>query len=694
MIHLSTRQSRPRHGAIRRRPLFLSLSLTLVLVASIGGFAAGSPAIAVSTRASVRTEIPGGFGSWAELWGMQQKINDALREIRAAADAIGSDGYGGAYAAPENRELRLYWHGPMPAAVAKVVEAQRQIVPVRVLPAKYSKKLLDAEVQRIGAEVRAAGLNVAEVGPKTDGSGVLVLMRSKGSAPSARASSALRSVSVDIEIDDAADRASALLSKNRRDDKPLYQAGARTDECTTGFAVWRQGRSMLLSAAHCYPAGASVLDGGGDLVGRVVDRSEVNDTLIIDAGARGRMWDGGLNSTVAQSVSGVATSGVGNLLCTSGSRSGVICGVRVDAVDVMNPDTGFYPQVRAHQVDGRPAAGQGDSGGPVFSNTPEAGHVSAMGLISSGDGAVVPCQGEQNRDCYNTIYYSDVVTALGRYGASILTYRGTGSSTRGDFDGEGRAEAAVWRPSTGNWHIAHNTGGTTTFQWGFPADIPVPGDYDGDGRYDAAVWRPSTVTWWLARSAAGVRTVAWGSAGDRPVPADYDGDGRTDIAVWRPSNGTWHIVRSDDGGVTTAQWGQSGDVPVPGDYDGDGRAEAAVWRPSTGNWHIAHNNGTRTTFQWGFSADTPVPGDYDEDGRVEPAVWRPSTGDWWIANGQGVVVIQWGIPNDIPRPGDYDGDGRFEPAVWRPSTGVWHVRHSGGGVTVFGWGLPGDIPVT
>jgi hypothetical protein len=680
-----------------RRPLVLSL--ILVLVASLGGIAAGSPATAAPAPTDTRTEIPGGFGSWAELWGMQQKINEALQEIRTAADAIGSDGYGGAYAAPENRELRLYWHGSMPAAVAKVIEAQRRVVPVRVLPAKYSKRLLDAEVQRIGAEVWAAGLDVAEVGPKGDGSGVLILMNRKGSAPSARASSALRSAAVDVEIDDAADRASALLSKNRRDDKPLYQAGARTDHCTTGFAVRRQGRSMLLSAAHCYEVvGTQVRDGGGDLIGTTTDVSLGNDTVVIDAGARGRMWDGGLNSTVAQSVSGANTSAQGNLLCTSGSRSGVICGVRVDAVDVMDfveeLNRTLFPLVRAHQVDGRAAAGEGDSGGPVFSNTPEAGQVTAMGLISTGDGAVVPCQGEQNRACFNTIHYADVVTALGRYGASILTYRGTGSSTRGDFDGEGRAEAAVWRPSTGNWHIAHNTGGTTTFQWGFPADIPVPGDYDGDGRYDAAVWRPSTVTWWLARSTAGIRTVAWGSAGDKPVPADYDGDGRTDIAVWRPSNGTWHIVRSDDGGVTTAQWGQSGDVPVPGDYDGDGRAEAAVWRPSTGNWHIAHNNGTRTTFQWGFPADTPVPGDYDEDGRVEPAVWRPSTGDWWIANGQGVVVIQWGIPNDIPRPGDYDGDGRFEPAVWRPATGVWHVRHSGGGVTEFGWGQSGDIPVT
>jgi hypothetical protein len=273
-------------------------------------------------------------------------------------------------------------------------------------------------------------------------------------------------------------------------------------------------------------------------------------------------------------------------------------------------------------------------------------------------------------------------------------------STDGDFDGDGRADLTVYRPSQGVWYSLHSSNGSANgVQWGGGAgdDRPVAGDYDGDGRTDPAVFRPSNGTWYISLSSTGAtRTAAWGNALDIVVPGDYDGDGRTDIAVFRPSNGTWYVLPSQ-AASTAVPWGNGSDVPAPADYDGDGRTDIAVFRPSDGVWYVIRSSdGSVFGVQWGSGPDIPVPGDYDGDGRADIAVYRRSNGTWYLLSSRTGAAsgLEWGNSADVPVPGDYDGDGRTDIAVFRPENGTWYVVRSATGTgTAVQWGNGADQPV-
>lgn len=268
-----------------------------------------------------------------------------------------------------------------------------------------------------------------------------------------------------------------------------------------------------------------------------------------------------------------------------------------------------------------------------------------------------------------------------------------------DFDGDNRADVAVFRPNGAIWYILNSqSGNITTQQFGVANDIPAAADFDGDGKYDIAVFRPSTGQWIILFSASGqFSAINFGANGDIPVPGDFDGDGKADISVFRPSNGFWYRQNSSNGAFVAIQFGTNGDIPLRGDFDGDRKADLAVFRPSTGIWYRINSvDNTFAAVTFGAAGDIPTPADYDGDFRADISVFRPSNATWYRLNSSNNQFVgqTFGTTEDKPVAADYDGDGRADIAVFRPSIGTWYIQRSTAGFTGVQFGSSTDIPVT
>ncbi|MBU1734801.1 MAG: M4 family metallopeptidase, partial [Verrucomicrobia bacterium] len=262
-----------------------------------------------------------------------------------------------------------------------------------------------------------------------------------------------------------------------------------------------------------------------------------------------------------------------------------------------------------------------------------------------------------------------------------------------DFDGDGKADPALYQRATGRWIVmmSGNRYRTATFQLGGTGYLPIPQDFDGDGETDIAVYSQATGQWIVLLSASGNNsaTASLGGSGCIPLPRDYDGDGYADLAVFHQSSGLWQIRFSSRGyALVEGNLGDSAYSPCPADYDNDGQTDPAVFqvRPAvmgnTGYWLAILSASAYAPRDWtiGTSGQT-VPQDYDGDAKADPALFNADASLWsyWPSSISSAMPFSLTIGGAgfVSVAGDYDGDKKADAAVYQESTGTWVVRLSG-----------------
>ena len=273
------------------------------------------------------------------------------------------------------------------------------------------------------------------------------------------------------------------------------------------------------------------------------------------------------------------------------------------------------------------------------------------------------------------------------------------STPIGDFDGDGKADLAVYQESTGYWFILLSSTGELSYnKLGEAGYTPAPADFDGDGKTDLAVFHEASGYWYYILSSSGsLGYTKLGETGYAPVPADFDGDGKADLAVYNETTGYWYYILSSSGSLGYTKLGETGYAPVPADFDGDSKADLAVYNETTGWWYyILSSSGLLGYSKLGESGYAPVPADYDGDGKADLAVYNETTGWWYyILSSSGALgYAKLGETGYDPVPGDYDGDSKTDLTVYQEASGYWFLIHSSSGsLTYQKLGEPGYRPV-
>ncbi|PVC80690.1 hypothetical protein DBP19_35740 [Streptomyces sp. CS090A] len=368
----------------------------------------------------------------------QDALLDAAKSIRAAVAQDSRSNFSGIELTVEKSVLDLYWKGAIPAQVQALVTRlnTRGESTIRVHTAKFSLAELNREVKQVMARPHTSFGKVVKAAPLHDGSGLNVAVDGTGAplgtdAHKQLVPSAASSLDTDVPVSlEVAPRAQPV---DRMDDSSPYWGGglmingAGGNACTSAFGVKRNsdGATRLLTAAHCGKTGDNWVDGGFDTMGKVEGNWPYYETQLINTRGGTAVWHGSVRAdqtsgsdATNKTVRGWAFPEVGQLVCSSGSYSGTRCVIKVTHNNVTLDFGGglVVPgMVQAEQQGRTNAAGNGDSGGPVYGVRSDGG-ATASGIISAIDtNTTVSCTGVPaggGRTCAWRMFYVNIQNAL------------------------------------------------------------------------------------------------------------------------------------------------------------------------------------------------------------------------------------------------------------------------------------------
>ena len=274
------------------------------------------------------------------------------------------------------------------------------------------------------------------------------------------------------------------------------------------------------------------------------------------------------------------------------------------------------------------------------------------------------------------------------------------TAVRGDFNGDGRSDAALLDASSAFASWSAQADGSFVGSQGSAANaldaswrIVGMGDFNADGEEDL-LWRhvSGEIGQWQGRPsgtfvntsdvAANPVDNSWSVAG----VADYNGDGRDDI-LWRHESGAiteWlaqpNASFTNNSGAAANLVDNSWSVVGSGDFDGDGRADV-LWRHSSGvfaEWQGTASGALRNigSVLPGAVGSVVGTGDFNGDGRQD-ILTRASNGLLTVRLGDTSGQFTSAVPSmqifdlnwKVVGIGDYNGDAR-DDLLWRHSSGV------------------------